>query len=73
MSAAPNAPSVRLTAAAAAVDGWPEAYAAPLADLLRQEAAHAADLERVSPGWDRYPSGALLLRLADAVISEESS
>jgi hypothetical protein len=70
---APNAPSVRLIAAADAVDGWPEAYAAPLAELLRQEAAHAADVERLSPGWDRYPSGALLLRLADGVIAEVSS
>jgi hypothetical protein len=69
----PTAPSVRLIAAAEVVDGWPEAYAAPLAELLRREAAHAADLERLSPGWDRYPSGALLLRLADGVIDEASS
>jgi hypothetical protein len=62
--------SATLTAAADLVDGWPEPYAEPLAELLRTEAAHAADLERTDVGWTRYPTGALLLRLAQGVLDD---
>lgn len=45
-------------------------YAEPLAELLRSEATHAADLEQEEGGWDRYPPGACLLRLAQGVVDD---
>jgi hypothetical protein len=67
--------SERLTEAARIVSGWPEPYAGPLEELLQHEAQHAAALERESGaiGWERYPAGALLARLADAVIVDEDA
>lgn len=61
-------PAEVLTAAAELVEGWPEPYAEPLAELLRAEATHAADLDDAEAGWDRYPPGACLLRLAQGVV-----
>lgn len=61
----------RMTRAALLVDEWPEAYAAPLADLLRGEALHAADLAASGTTWDRYPADtALVAQIADGVLHE---
>ncbi|MCW2957163.1 MAG: hypothetical protein JWO69_2032 [Thermoleophilia bacterium] len=60
----------RLRRAADLVTTWPEPYAGPLADLLRTEAQHAAQLEAEDGAWKRYPEGACLLRLADGVITD---
>jgi hypothetical protein len=69
---APNAPSVRLSAAAALVDGWPEPFADPLAALLRAEADHAAELDRDAGDWERYPRDAVVLRIADGVLEDQA-
>lgn len=62
--------SQRMGAAADVLDVQREAYAEPLAELLRREAMHAADLEAASTTWDRYPADtALLVQVADGVLA----
>lgn len=68
---AQNPASVRLRAAADVVKTRTEPYAGPLFELLAAEAEHAADLEHDSErcGWERYPSGSVLTRLADGILA----
>ena len=51
------------------VDDWPQPYAAPLAEILRLEAEHAAHLAAEGLSWERYPPDtALVLAVADGVL-----